>query len=165
MCLTLPLRISRKILFWFTRGNWLISKVNFRGAMRSIVWVPILDSSLTRAFNVSVVSRGLISSTLVYWAISFPYWQSLKIVWWWSGCCSLRETIPRYARIILVVSIRRFLCCYAVTGNLLRNVMTSHFAILCSHTNDRTTREAIALTRSTSTWWWTLQDVHHMAVW
>ena len=38
-----------------------------------------------------------------------------------------------------------------VVGLLARNMMVSHVAILCSRTNDRTTRETIALTRSTFT--------------
>ena len=67
-------------------------------------------------------------------------------------------------RLFRLVDLRRFLRCYAVAGNLLHNVIISHIEFLCSRTNDLTTREAIMLTRSTSTWWWTLHDVHQMAV-
>ena len=78
---------------------------------------------------------------------------------------SIKEaTMPRSARLIREVGLRRFLHCYAVTG-ILSNMMVSHIVILCSRTNYRTTREAIALTRSTSTWWWTLQDVHQLGFW
>ena len=72
-----------------------------------------------------------------------------------------RTPMPRSARPIRVVDLRLFLRCYAAAGNLLHNVIVSHIAILCSRTNDQT----IALTRNTSTWWWTLQDVHQMGFW
>ena len=63
---------------------------------------------------------------------------------------SIKEaTMPRSARLICL---RRFLHCYAVTGFLLHNMMVSRIVILCNLTNDRTTRETIAPTRSTSTW-------------
>ena len=78
---------------------------------------------------------------------------------------SIKEaTMPWAVRLIRKVGLRRFLHYYAVAKILLRNMMVSHIVILCSRTNDRTTRKAIALTLSTSTWWWTLQDVHQMGV-
>ena len=73
--------------------------------------------------------------------------------------------MPRSARNIREVGLRRFLHCYAVAGILLRSMMVSHIVIFCSRTNDRTTREAISLTRNTSTWWWTFQNVYQMGVW
>ena len=74
-------------------------------------------------------------------------------------------TMPRFARLIREVGLRRFLHCYAVAGILLFNMMISHIAVLCSRSNDQTTLEAIAITRSTPTWWLTLQDAHQMGVW
>ena len=73
--------------------------------------------------------------------------------------------VPWSTRLIRVVDLRHFLRFYAVTGNFLHTVMVSQIAVLCRRTNDRTIRDAIVLTRSTSTWWWKLQDVHQMAVW
>ena len=71
------------------------------------------------------------------------------------------ETMRRSAQLIREVVLRRFLHRYAVAGILLRNMMVIHL-VICA--NDRTTHEAGALTRSTSTWWWKLQDVHRMDV-
>ena len=56
-----------------------------------------------------------------------------------------KATMPRSTRPIRVVGLRRFLRYYAVAGILLRNMMVSHIVISCSRTNDRTSREAIAL--------------------
>ena len=53
--------------------------------------------------------------------------------------------MPQSTRLIRVVGLQLFLHCYAVAGILLRNMMVSHIIIVCSRTNDRTTREAIAL--------------------
>ena len=65
---------------------------------------------------------------------------------------SIKEaTMLRSARLIRVVGLRRYLRIYTNAGILLHRVMISHIVVMCSRTNDQTTREAIALARGTPT--------------
>ena len=59
--------------------------------------------------------------------------------------------MPKNTRLIRVVGLRRDLHLNAVAGIWLHGVAISHSMAMCSRTNDRTTRVAIALARSTTT--------------
>ena len=59
--------------------------------------------------------------------------------------------MPQSTRLIRVVGLRRDLNLNAVAEIWLHRVVISHFMAMCSRTNDCTTREAIALARSTPT--------------
>ena len=105
-----------------------------------------------------------LNSSLLGYSISVLTIIGNRLVMIWV-LSTKKTTMSQSARYIRVVGLRRFLRCYAVAGSMLRNMMVSHIVILCRRTNDRTTREAIALFRSTFAWWWTLPNVHQIAVW
>ena len=65
--LTLLLRRSRKNLFSWSVGNWVINASNFESIIRWNIQAPTLDPLLTKIFNVSVTSRHLIPSVVVSW--------------------------------------------------------------------------------------------------
>ena len=103
----------------------MISKVNLGGAIRSSIWIPMLDPSLTRTFNVSVISWELTStvclgtyslnSSLLGYSISVLtiIGNRLVIIW----VLSIKEaTMPRSARLIRVVDLWRFLYYNEVAG-------------------------------------------------
>ena len=113
----------------------------------------------------SLFFGDLYPSTLSSWLFNLRIDHNWQSVGHDLGVVTKRTTMPRSTRLIREVGLRRFPHCYAVARILLRDMIVSHIVILCSRTNDRTTREAIALTRSTFTWWWTLQEVHQMGVW
>ena len=59
--------------------------------------------------------------------------------------------MPQSTRLFRVVGLLRDLHFNAVVGIWLHGVVISHIMAMCSRTNDRTTREAISLARSTPT--------------